>query len=305
MQDGSPLNVNGPYNYLMGVEIPRDFLSKVYIQRCEFNYTNTCASPEGQFTDFNVWDRPLSQEEAEEWTTCRRMNKGNLVNWETARFETENMEEDVEDLRSICTPIKPGDVVFPQRRNFASHLSLCRKMRGAPTVVQSKEMQNKLMEELKGYASCGDHTEGESRLHLGKKYIISSTEPFRFGLFDAVYEGGLWAGYWDEQDEGNFTNINTGNPLGTWPDVYSNWDTVHGEPNGDTVENCVVIQAGRRTWNDVPCGGNIEKCGACRLERSPDVQIRGLSQETRGDPHKTFVYGLVATNSYYCSLFLV
>ena len=70
-QDGRPLNVNGVYDYLKRVEIPEDFLSKIYVQRCEFNYTNTCSAPDGMFTDLNVWDRALTQEEAEAWTSCR------------------------------------------------------------------------------------------------------------------------------------------------------------------------------------------------------------------------------------------
>ncbi len=63
--------MNGVYDYLKNVDIPFDLLQKIYIQRCEFNYTYNCSSPEGMFTDFNVWDHALSQKEAEDWTLCR------------------------------------------------------------------------------------------------------------------------------------------------------------------------------------------------------------------------------------------
>ncbi len=53
------------------VEIPENFLSKIYIARCAFDYKFTCSTPEGQISDFNIWKRALTQEEAEDWTTCR------------------------------------------------------------------------------------------------------------------------------------------------------------------------------------------------------------------------------------------
>ncbi len=90
--------------------VPGDVLDKVHILRCSYNYTKTCSAAEGQFTDFNFWDRAFSLEEAKDWTTCRwssepaplkmyfikkvnflflyffrSMEKGNLVNFENAK----------------------------------------------------------------------------------------------------------------------------------------------------------------------------------------------------------------------------
>ncbi len=70
-QDGQPLNVNAAYENLRGVTVPGDVLDKVHILRCSYNYTKTCSAAEGQFTDFNFWDRAFSLEEAKDWTTCR------------------------------------------------------------------------------------------------------------------------------------------------------------------------------------------------------------------------------------------
>ena len=53
------------------VDIPEDFLSKVYVGRCSFDFNNGCASPEGKITDFNMWDRFLSTEQLNDWTQCR------------------------------------------------------------------------------------------------------------------------------------------------------------------------------------------------------------------------------------------
>ncbi len=54
-----------------GVTIPDDFLPKIYLARCPFNYSFACSAPEGQIADFNVWRRALTVEEAKDWTSCR------------------------------------------------------------------------------------------------------------------------------------------------------------------------------------------------------------------------------------------
>ena len=53
------------------VEIPEDFLSKVYIARCGFDFKKTCSGPEGQISDFNIWKRFLSPQEMIDFTTCK------------------------------------------------------------------------------------------------------------------------------------------------------------------------------------------------------------------------------------------
>ncbi len=65
------MNIDFPDEGLTEVIIPRDVLSKIYLSRCSFDYKVACSAPDGQITDFNVWDRPLSEQEAQDWTTCR------------------------------------------------------------------------------------------------------------------------------------------------------------------------------------------------------------------------------------------
>ncbi len=53
------------------VSIPKDFLSKVYLARCPYDFIMGCSPPEGEITDFNVWDRALTEQEAKDWTSCK------------------------------------------------------------------------------------------------------------------------------------------------------------------------------------------------------------------------------------------
>jgi dissimilatory sulfite reductase (desulfoviridin) alpha/beta subunit len=82
------MNVNGSYPSLKETKIPEEFLSKVYLARCSFDYDKGCSSPEGQISDFNIWDRALSEKEATDWTSCRQafLNafcKMHSVTWST------------------------------------------------------------------------------------------------------------------------------------------------------------------------------------------------------------------------------
>lgn len=65
------MNINYADPAMTGVVFPPNFLSKVYIGRCSFDFKQTCSTPEGQLTDFNMWDRALSLKEMEDWTTCQ------------------------------------------------------------------------------------------------------------------------------------------------------------------------------------------------------------------------------------------
>ncbi len=82
--------------------------------------------------------------------------KGNIISWENAEFEKENVEEITMSLSNICVPVSPGHVVFPMRRDFQSHVGLCSKMRGITTTVQDQAMNDKLMDEVEQWTSCGD-----------------------------------------------------------------------------------------------------------------------------------------------------
>ena len=81
--------------------------------------------------------------------------------------------------------------------------------------------------------------------------------------------GSYWAGWWDETEEGIFSNANTGELL--LSDMYQPWYL--GEPNGDTLENCASVWSAKGAWNDLSCDATA--CGYCEFERAPDLQMRG------------------------------
>ena len=55
-----------------------------------------------------------------------------------------------------------------------------------------------------------------------------------------------WVAVWDETEEGNFTNVYTGEEVD-----YNRWILNH--PDGDVVENCVEHHVTSLRWNDLNC----------------------------------------------------
>src|SRR5262249_47452890 len=60
----------------------------------------------------------------------RLMLKGDLVSWDSATFDTVNMATEYQPVSSVCNPVRPGHVSFPEMRTLADHVSLCLKMGG-------------------------------------------------------------------------------------------------------------------------------------------------------------------------------
>ncbi len=57
-------------------------------------------------------------------------------------------------MDEICQPVRPGSVMFPERKNFYDHVDLCYQMRGQPTTLESKEEHDRLTEVYKQYPTC-------------------------------------------------------------------------------------------------------------------------------------------------------
>ena len=104
----------------------------------------------------------------------------------------------------ICKSQELGQVIFSGYRNFTTALTLCQDVNGNLIEIESKAHQQKAIEIMKTSSFC-DST---------------------------------WIAWWDENDEGNWTSaINSSKHLSS--SSFQSWR--RGEPNGDTLENCVSL----------------------------------------------------------------
>ena len=157
------LNINHSEDNVANVEFPRNFLSKVHVGRCAYDSRGLCSSPGAQFADFNIWSRAMTEVQMKvcyrsileeelivitslkDWTTCNKLSSGNLVSWETAKWKLENMVEEIVTQDDLCKPLRPGHVLFPERRNMTSGIDLCMKMKANVSVVDSARTLNELV----------------------------------------------------------------------------------------------------------------------------------------------------------------
>ncbi len=198
------------------------------------------------------------------------MTKGNIVDWTRLQLRTANVTEYfLQRPEELCEPRRPGNVVFPMRRNFTRFISVCHQFQGSPLVVQDEATQPELKEEAMKYATCR-MIPGSNNRELKFESNIPNILVWWYHTIAATEA--VWIGYWDSPSEGNYTNVNTGNQLGTGLDSYTNWDII-GEPNGGTIENCASLAFGRNMWNDMPC--DYELCFYCKLETYPFFVMRG------------------------------
>ena len=104
----------------------------------------------------------------------------------------------------ICKSQELGQVIFSGYRNFTTALTLCQDVNGNLIEIESEDHQQKAIEIMKTSSFC-DKT---------------------------------WIAWWDENDEGNWTSaINSSKHLSG--SSFQSWR--RGEPNGETLENCVSL----------------------------------------------------------------
>ena len=81
--------------------------------------------------------------------TYRTFSFGNVVNWNTANWQLENMVRDNKSQEEVCLLPEQRDIVFPELRSYHDTKLLCKKVGGKMTVVTNDDMQKNLVEIFK------------------------------------------------------------------------------------------------------------------------------------------------------------
>lgn len=115
----------------------------------------------------NIWSEDLEIDQMRDWTICRfaRKNlfqlqgvilhfldryqgiKPDILEWSSTSWNLTNMiEEDVEmNPEQLCKPLKPGHVLFPEKQDIYTALSLCKKMGSELSVEYDQNIQDELI----------------------------------------------------------------------------------------------------------------------------------------------------------------
>ena len=238
------MNIDYNHEELTQVQFPGEILNHIYIGRCAFDHRGSCTGPQGRMTDFNMWKRALTIPEMTDFTMCKKMFKGDLVNWDESGWDLVNITEINNSEEEICISPKPGDVLFPEKRTLESLKSICGRFKGQVSVIKDEESQSEMSDKVAAMKECGS----------------------------------FWNGWADEDEEGIWRDVN-GDDYLLKDETFVPWSL--GKPNGGRAENCGLVRKGKNVWNDAPC--ELEYCGFCQLEKAPDLQIRGLCDKTKFD----------------------
>ncbi len=82
--------------------------------------------------------------------------KGDLVDWNTARFELFRLGKEEAEFSSLCRPSRPGREVIPSRASFGSSASVCRRLGGRMAAVEEAEEQEVFSAQVRAFPECVD-----------------------------------------------------------------------------------------------------------------------------------------------------
>lgn len=227
---------------------------------------------QGSITDINLWNKALTANQLSDWTLCNSEDQegGDLIHWNNAQWNVANMQWYYADMSDICRANQIGWKLFPSKVNFTFASSTCQSLKGH-LVLPSGSNDEKTLGEL-----------------VQRRGEICKNE--------------TWINLSDEDSEGHFVPPNTPHQS-DHKDMRYNW--MMGEPNGDTLENCVVYSAGktdisvgiRTGLNDYPC--YYSECFVCDIKTTIlTFRMRGACYGTSFDTHYSW-NSLASQANYY------
>lgn len=171
------------------------------------------------------------------WTHFRTFMTANVMSWIKGQWDWEKQIKNTE----ICTGSDPVDVIFPWFLTLEEAKHLCEKYKGRTSIITSAEMKEALFSQM-------------------------DTIPQLAGC--AWPNCVAWTGFSDENDEGNYVDVNNGKGL-----HFDPW--APGEPNGRTHENCGISYKLSSFWYDAPCENSY--FSFCRIEDTTRLHLRGAT----------------------------
>ena len=177
-------------------------------------------------------------------TICifRNKTKGNIINWDTADWNTSKMTEGTSTYSDVCAKARLGLTLVPGHRTHRQGKVVCQNFGGNMAVLESQNAASKVMDKI------------------NKSHVCNSMS------FP------LWLAWNDQRQEGNYeTLINNEMVQLQGSEYYGNW--LPGQPNGETVENCVKV-SDDGLFLDGNCENN-KLCVLCYVPSIPNFQMRG------------------------------
>ena len=112
----------------------------------------------GYITDYNIWDKALSTDKMEDWTSCKSYETGNVFPWNIDKWKAGGSidEKDVEvhdvvtvDSKDFCPQVETVYMVFPEPKwSYDNSLRLCKRFGGTMVHTNTKNRLDLAMDFL-------------------------------------------------------------------------------------------------------------------------------------------------------------
>ncbi|XP_071544757.1 uncharacterized protein [Panulirus ornatus] len=201
----------------------------------------------GEITHLNYWARVLDGHTIRQAAACRDLQEGDALRWSTQRWRLSGeVRWRVRPKEEVCDTSTRTITIFLDRFTLPAAINLCQVVGGELAVPREAEENTWLYNSSKIMADTCSAGQG------------------------SVY---LWLGANDEDSEGRWVHWGSGQPL-EWLGPWRG-----GAPNGDTVENCLVMLDGKYPsyWSDIACLETYSFCVACEFSRRSTLHMKGAA----------------------------
>ena len=202
---------------------------------------------QGRVTEFNLWDRILSDQEISNLARCKSTEQGSVISWEKQNFDIVKAKVyDLTDIASQCKPVK-NFVMFPQKKSLADAKTLC-AAHGGNIMVPDNAVENRKMTSLVEDKEeiCKQQDATGNLAWIGMVAI----ERVYFKMIDKEF---------------------------AYPLNYSNFWRIPYYPNLD----CAFLRKDG-SWADAgDCNAFTKICTVCEILNTPALVMKGLCNEAK------------------------
>ena len=200
----------------------------------------------GAVSDVHIWSRTLSRAEVRAWSHCQGSLAGDVLAWDTVELVIDgDLQQGEVETAEVC--LTNGDVkvyrAFNLSLTFSETEKFCRNLGGVMAVADSQETLGRMR--AAHSESCGGGG------------------------------GGLYSGYTDREEEGQWRDVNTGAGL-----AWNHWEQFG--PNNFYQADCGLLSPQSGLFYDTLC--SEPACPVCQLSgQRPRLMLRGLCSHLTAD----------------------
>ena len=129
----------------------------------------------GHMSEFNIWNRTLSDKDILNMALCKTNMKGNIVAWEKSGLLRHSVAiEDVKYISHFCENSQTKYVIFPEKMRFSEAKNLCKVHGGDLSLPKSDQESKKILDIVsKHKAKCTRNSDStnENAVWLGARKI--------------------------------------------------------------------------------------------------------------------------------------